>query len=113
MRQIFGAINQYEKAMIVAKLKGARQRMRAKEGRCEGRKAYGFRAGEQTVIERIKTLRKEGLPLQAISDTLNRGDSPNREGVKTRTAAMIEAAITRVDANRSVIRFCSAMALVR
>lgn len=31
----------------------------------------------------------------------------------SRTAAMIDAAITSVEANRSVIRFCSAIALVR
>lgn len=39
MRQMLGAFHQYEKAMIVAKLKGARQRKKAREGRCEGRKA--------------------------------------------------------------------------
>ena len=33
MRQIFGAIAQYDRAMPVAKLRGARERMRAKEGR--------------------------------------------------------------------------------
>src|SRR5580765_8254053 len=38
MRQMFGAIAQYEKSMIVLKLRGARQRTRVKEGRCEGRK---------------------------------------------------------------------------
>ena len=31
----------------------------------------------------------------------------------SRTAAMIDAAITSVEANRSVMRFCSAIALVR
>ena len=36
MRQIFGAIAQYEKAMIVAKLRGARQRIRD-ELRCHRR----------------------------------------------------------------------------
>ena len=40
MRQILGAFAQYERAMIVQKLRGARQRMRAKNWRhCEGRKA--------------------------------------------------------------------------
>src|SRR5690242_1390791 len=41
MRQIFGAIAEYEKTMIVLKLRGARMRMRAKTGRCEGAKPYG------------------------------------------------------------------------
>ncbi len=41
VRQIFGAISEYEKAMIVLKLRGARQRMKARTGRCEGMKPYG------------------------------------------------------------------------
>jgi hypothetical protein len=39
MRQVFGAIAQYKKAMIVAKLRGVRYRTKLKEGRCEGRKS--------------------------------------------------------------------------
>ena len=71
MRQMLGAFHQYEKAMLVAKLKGARQRIKAKTGRCEGRKPYGFREGEQEIVVRIVALRKKGLALQAIADTLN------------------------------------------
>jgi DNA invertase Pin-like site-specific DNA recombinase len=39
VRQILGAVSQFEKAGLVAKLKGARDRKRAATGRCEGRKA--------------------------------------------------------------------------
>jgi DNA invertase Pin-like site-specific DNA recombinase len=39
VRQILGAVSQFEKASIVAKLRHARDRMRAETGRCEGRKA--------------------------------------------------------------------------
>jgi DNA invertase Pin-like site-specific DNA recombinase len=38
VRQILGAVSQFEKASLVAKLRGARDRMRADTGRCEGRK---------------------------------------------------------------------------
>lgn len=38
VRQILGAMSQFEKASLVAKLKGARDRARAERGRCEGRK---------------------------------------------------------------------------
>lgn len=38
MRQIMRAFHEYEKQMIVVKLRGARQRAKAKQGRCEGRK---------------------------------------------------------------------------
>ena len=39
VRQILGAVSQFEKAGLVAKLKRARDRKRAATGRCEGRKA--------------------------------------------------------------------------
>jgi DNA invertase Pin-like site-specific DNA recombinase len=38
MRQIAGAFAEYEKARLVAKLRAARNRVRAERGRCEGRK---------------------------------------------------------------------------
>ena len=41
MRQLMGAVAQYEKAMIVLKLRGARERKKARTGRCEGRKPFG------------------------------------------------------------------------
>jgi DNA invertase Pin-like site-specific DNA recombinase len=80
MRQIFGAVAQYEKAMIVGKLRGARQRMKAKTGRCEGRKPYGAKLGEIAVRDRIKTMRKAGAPLQSICDALNNENIPTRFG---------------------------------
>jgi DNA invertase Pin-like site-specific DNA recombinase len=42
MRQVLGAFSEYERSMIVLKLRGARQRMKSKAGRCEGRKPYGL-----------------------------------------------------------------------
>jgi|SRR5579862_626644 len=71
VRQIFGAIAEYDRCMIVLKLRGARQRMRARTGRCEGRKPYGAREGEQEVISRIVELRKDGLNYSNIADKLN------------------------------------------
>lgn len=93
MRQIFGAIAQYEKAMIVAKLRGARQRMKAKTGRCEGRKPYGFFPGEAEVIERMKQLHGSGIGFDRIALQFN------LEGVATRTrgkwyGAMINRILT-------------------
>jgi DNA invertase Pin-like site-specific DNA recombinase len=79
VRQIFGAIAQYEKDMIVLKLSGARARKRAKEGRCEGRKPYGYFEGEQQVVSRMKIMRTEGLAYDKIAETLNReGRRPRR-----------------------------------
>jgi DNA invertase Pin-like site-specific DNA recombinase len=40
VRQVLGAIAQFEKATIVSKLKAARDRKREQTGKCEGRKSY-------------------------------------------------------------------------
>src|ERR1039457_4669082 len=66
MRQLMGAVAQYDKSQIVLKLRGARQRMKAKTGRCEGRKPYGAKPGEAAVRDRIRSMRKSGSTLQAI-----------------------------------------------
>jgi hypothetical protein len=39
-RQVPGAIAQFEKASLVAKLRAARDRKRARDGKCEGRKSH-------------------------------------------------------------------------
>ena len=79
-RQIMGAIGQYDKTMVVMKLRAARNRMKAKTGRCEGRKPYGTRPGEADVIARMEALRADGLPFDAIAARLN------AEATHTRTA---------------------------
>jgi hypothetical protein len=81
MRQIFGAIAEYEKTMIVLKLRGARVRAKAKEGRCEGAKPFGTFPGESEVIERMVALRASGMAFEKIAAQLN------AEGVKPRRGA--------------------------
>jgi DNA invertase Pin-like site-specific DNA recombinase len=43
IRQILGAVSEFDKAMTVAKLRGARDRVRRTRGKCEGRKSYAER----------------------------------------------------------------------
>jgi len=71
MRQMFGAIAEYEKTMIVAKLKAARQRTRTKTGKCEGRKAFGLSERERATIRRMKELAAKGLNYTHVADALN------------------------------------------
>jgi len=78
MRQIFGAISEYEKTMIVLKLRGARARAKARSGRCEGAKPFGHFDGEADIIARMKALRASGMGFDRIAATLN------VEGVKPR-----------------------------
>lgn len=40
IRQVLGAVSQFEKAMVVSKLRVARERKRAENGKCEGRKSH-------------------------------------------------------------------------
>lgn len=82
MRQMFGAIAEYEKTMIVAKLKAARQRMKAKTGRCEGRKAFGLTEREQATIIRMKELTAQGLNYTHVADALNAEGHVTQTGSK-------------------------------
>jgi len=88
---IFGAIAEYDRSMIVLKLRGARQRMRAKEGRCEGRKPYGEREGEAEVVSLINELSARKMNYTQIADELN------KDGVSTRyNAKWYPANISRI-----------------
>ncbi len=74
VRQVLGAIAEYEKAMTVLKLRAARDRKRIKNGKCEGRKAYSEIAPD--IIRQIKRLRRKPkgqkpMPFNQIADKLN------------------------------------------
>ena len=43
IRQILGAVSQFEKAALIAKLRAARERKKAATGKCGGRKSYAER----------------------------------------------------------------------
>jgi DNA invertase Pin-like site-specific DNA recombinase len=79
-RQMMGVFAQYDKSQIVLKLRAARMRKRAKEGRCEGRKPFGDKPGESAIRDRICSMRKAGSKLQAICDALNAEGVPTRYG---------------------------------
>src|SRR5208337_4090381 len=67
MRQIAGAFAELEKARLVAKLRGARERKRAANGKCEGRKSLAERSPE--LIEAARAL-NDGRSLRKISAAL-------------------------------------------
>jgi DNA invertase Pin-like site-specific DNA recombinase len=79
MRTIMGAIAEYDKQMIVLKLRAARSRTKAKEGRCEGRKPFGHYENEREVLTRMSDLHAGGGNWETIAATLN------NEGIKTRS----------------------------
>jgi len=57
VRQVLGAIAEYDKTMTVAKLKAARDRIKAKTGKCEGRKSY--QESNPELLAEIKRLRRK------------------------------------------------------
>jgi DNA invertase Pin-like site-specific DNA recombinase len=58
VRQVLGAIAQFEKASAVAKLAAARKRKREREGRCEGRKPLSATKPEVVALARKLRRRK-------------------------------------------------------
>jgi DNA invertase Pin-like site-specific DNA recombinase len=80
IRQIFGALAQWERACICLKLKGARDRIKARNGRCEGQKPYGTKPGEADTLKRMQTLRASGMKLAKIVDQLNAEGFLGRKG---------------------------------
>ncbi len=71
MRQIMGAVDQYGKSELVAKLRKARRRIRQVNGRCEGRKPYGSRESEYSTLTRIMVLDSQSMTSRLIAQTLN------------------------------------------
>jgi hypothetical protein len=80
MRQVVGTFGVYEWSMMVLKLRGARQRMKSKAGRCEGRKPYGRTQAERETIQRMKALRSGRYSYEQIAAALDSEGLPPRAG---------------------------------
>jgi DNA invertase Pin-like site-specific DNA recombinase len=73
VRQVLGAIAQFEKASAVAKLAAARKRKREREGRCEGRKPLAQTRPEVVALARKLRRRKPKagqLSLRSVASEL-------------------------------------------
>lgn len=80
MRQMMGVFAELDRKSIVYKLRAARQRKRARDGWCEGRKSFGSRPGEDSIIARMKSLRVAGEPWANIAKILNAENLKPRKG---------------------------------
>lgn len=94
IRQIMGAMAQYDRSTLVLKMKVAKDRIRAKTGRCEGRKPYGAKPGEEATLARMRELFAADLGFQKIADTLNAEGMLSREGKPWRVGS-VHRIITR------------------
>ena len=88
VRQVLGAISQFEKAQLVAKLKAARDRKRAETGKCGGRKSYAEIRPE--VVALAKELSGQRLSYRKISAELARRGHVTSNG-KPYVASAIQA----------------------
>ena len=73
VRQVLGAISEFDKAMTVAKLRGARERKRREVGKCEGRKSHAELRPELVALaKRLRRQKPKGgrMSLRAISTEL-------------------------------------------
>ena len=88
MRQLTGAIAEFDRRNIVTRLKVSRDRKRKETGRCEGRKAFS----DQNVLIRIRKLirKKNGIKpsLQWVANQLNAEGTKSDSG-KLWTSGMV------------------------
>lgn len=93
VRQLLGAIAEFEKSILVSKLRAARVRKRRQTGRCEGRKPFGARLGEEVVLARMRQLHRkprgrDRLSFGAIATQLNAERLPTRTGTPWRAGTV-------------------------
>ena len=102
--EIQGVFAELEKNLLVQKLARARAQKRRDEGRCEGRKPFGFREGEPDVLEHIRKLvgKPKGKPRLGpyqIARILNGEGHPSRSG-KPWTGPSVKRILERGFANQ-------------
>jgi DNA invertase Pin-like site-specific DNA recombinase len=90
VRQVLGAIAQFDKATMVAKLKAARDRKRKTMGKVEGRKAYIEREGGLQLVALAKALRdrRPRLSLREIAAELEREGNVTAKGRRYSASAV-------------------------
>ena len=91
IRQILGAVSEFDKAMVVAKLKGARDRKRALTGKCEGRKSHADTHPELVALVRqLRRRRPKGgqRSLREISAELTLRGYVNERGAAFSAASI-------------------------
>ena len=77
IRQVLGAVAEFEKSALVQKLAGARRRVKKANGRCEGVRPFGELPGEHASVERLRELarrpkgRMRPRSLKAIAEIMN------------------------------------------
>lgn len=83
MRQMLGVFSQYEKSVLVARMKAGKARARAQGKVFGGRARYGAHKqhpGERAVMDRVFHLRRMGMNAAKIAEVLNAEKVCTRSG---------------------------------
>jgi DNA invertase Pin-like site-specific DNA recombinase len=97
VRQILAAIAEFDRCVVVLKLRSARERKRAKNGKCEGRKGFGERQSEVQILEQIREWYYAGSNARRIADDLNACNYKSRSGLPWRSTTVAKI-IRRMEA---------------
>lgn len=100
IRQVLGAVSEFDKSVTVMKLRAARVRIRRSGAKCEGRKAYGERPGEAQVVSMVRKMHRkprggERMSFAQIASALTEREIPTRYG-KPWNKATIRSILARV-----------------
>lgn len=93
IRQILAAVAEFERCVIVLKLRAARERKRKQNGKCDGRKAFGEKPGEDQTLQIIRKL-SESFTAKTIAHALNEDGHSTRSGKPWR-ASVVSKIIAR------------------
>lgn len=79
IRQILGALAEWDKAQIVMKLQAGRRRKKAETGKhCGGPAGFGYAAEEEPTVRYIIFRHRQGMSLRKIARSLNFGPPATR-----------------------------------
>ncbi len=102
VRQVLGAIAEYDKQMLVLKLRAARRRVKARQGKCEGRKStQELNPGIIAEIGMLRRLNKAGKrrPWNEVAEALNARGHKTATG-KPWTGPNVSLLMSRVRASK-------------
>jgi DNA invertase Pin-like site-specific DNA recombinase len=80
IRQILAAIAEFDRCVTVNKLRGARKRIKEKQGKCEGRISFGGKPGEAEILDELRMCRRHGCTYEKIAEIMNASNTPTRMG---------------------------------
>lgn len=105
IRQILGAVSQYERALIKSRLRAGKAIKKARGGYIGGRPAFGLKVedgkivqdpAEQRVIHRVRALVSEGYSLNAMAKALNEEGLVSKMGTKW-SATTVRRVVKRLE----------------